>query len=113
MQDFLIALAFVQLPVALSYLKLEKQSYKDIFKSTKIFISHKFAILGSFLNVLGVLLLWLAFEKTIASIASPLTAIYPVLMVILAYFLLKEKSLKKDYIGIAFVALGVLIISFS
>jgi drug/metabolite transporter (DMT)-like permease len=111
MQDFLVALAVVQLPISLVYLKLEKQSFKEIIKSVKKLEKYRFAILGSVLNVVGVLFLWLSFENTLASIASPLTATYPVLMVILAHFLLKEKIKRKDYLGIALVLVGVVLIS--
>ena len=111
MQDFLFALAIVQLPVALIYLKIEKQSIDVLNKAIMNFDKYKFAIIGSLLSVLGVLLLWLAFKHTLASIASPLTATYPVIMVILAYYLLKEKIQKKDYYGIGFVVIGVLVIS--
>ena len=113
MQDFLFALALVQLPVAFIYLKLEKESAKKLILSLKNFGKYKFAIIGSLLNILGVLLLWLAFTNTLASIASPLTATYPVLMVILAHYLLKERIARKDYVGIALVVMGVLVISFA
>jgi len=111
MQDFLFALALVQIPVALVYLKLEKQPVGVLVKSITDYKKYKFALIGSFLNIVGVLLLWLAFTNTLASIASPLTATYPVLLVILAYFLLKEKIAKKDYYGIALVAIGIITIS--
>lgn len=111
-QDFLFALALVQIPVALIYLKLEKQKISSLTNSLKYFSKYKFSIIGSFLNVIGVLLLWLAFNFTFASIASPLTATYPVLMVILAHFLLKEKINKKDYFGITLVLIGIIILSF-
>lgn len=112
LQDFLFALALVQLPVSLMYLRIESQSSKvvlDVFKNLK---KHRSAIIGSLLNIMGVLFLWLSFSNTLASIASPLTASYPVLMVILAYLLLNEKIKKKDYFGIMFVIIGILLVSF-
>ena len=69
MQDFLFSLAIVQLPVALIYLKLEKQSANVLKKAIMNFHEYRFAIIGSLLSVLGVLLLWLAFSNTLASIA--------------------------------------------
>jgi len=111
-QDFLFALALVQIPVALIYLKLEKQKISSLTNFLKNFSKYKFSVIGSFLNVIGVLLLWSAFNFTFASIASPLTATYPVLMVILAHFLLKEKINKKDYFGITLVLIGIIILSF-
>lgn len=111
MQDFLFALALVQVPVALVYLKLEKQSVRVISKALIEYKKYKFALIGSLFNILGVLLLWLAFTNTLASIASPLTATYPVLMVILAHYFLKEEIQKKDYCGVVLVIMGVLLIS--
>lgn len=112
LQDFLFALALVQIPVALIYLKLEKQKISKLTDFLKKLPKYKFSIIGSLLNVIGVLFLWLAFNFTFASIASPLTATYPVLMVILAHFLLKEKINKKDYFGIVLVLIGIIILSF-
>ncbi len=111
LQDFLFALALVQVPVALVYLKVEKETPSHFINLIKNFSRYKFALLGSLLNILGVLFLWLAFSQTLASIASPLTATYPVLMVILAYLLLKEKINRKDYVGIFLVLAGILLIS--
>lgn len=111
LQDFLFVLALVQVPVAATYLKLEKQTLNHVSAFVKEAGKYRFAILGSLLNVLGVLFLWLAFSQTYASIASPLTATYPALMVILAYFLLKEQITSKDYFGVALVILGVISLS--
>lgn len=111
LQDFLFALALVQVPVSLIYLKLEKETPFHLINLFKDIGKYKFALIGSFLNIVGVLFLWLAFNQTLASIASPLTATYPVLMVILAYLLLKEKINRKDYVGIFLVLAGILLIS--
>jgi drug/metabolite transporter (DMT)-like permease len=56
--------------------------------------------------------LWLAFEYTQASIASPLTGSYPALMLILAFFWLKERPSKMEFAGLTVTILGVLGISF-
>ncbi|MFZ1721500.1 MAG: DMT family transporter [Microgenomates group bacterium] len=111
LQDFLFVLALVQIPVALAYLKFEKQSLSHLTLLTQNFTNYRFGFMGSLLNVLGVLFLWLSFSQTYASIASPLTATYPALMVVLAYFFLKEQIIKKDYLGIGFVILGVVWLS--
>lgn len=112
LQDFLFALALVQVPVSLIYLRIEKEAPSHLIKLIKDIGKYKFALIGSFLNILGVLFLWFAFSQTLASIASPLTATYPVLMVILAHLLLKEKINRKDYVGIFLVLAGILLISF-
>lgn len=111
LQDFLFMLAFVQIPVALVYLKLEKENLSHLLELTKNIGKYKFALAGSLFNILGVLFLWISFSEIYASIASPLTATYPALMVILAYIFLKEKVNKKDYFGIALVLIGIITLS--
>src|SRR4030042_3843359 len=90
-ETFLFALAFAQVPVAISYLLVTKQSLGQFEIALKEINKYKFAVLGSFLNIVAVLFLWLAFSSTYASIASPLTAAYPALLVYTSYVFLKEK----------------------
>ena len=108
---FLFALAFMQIPISLVYLKLEKETFKHLFTFTKQMNKYKYSLAGSFLNVVGLIGLWLAFENTYASIASPLTAAYPGIMVILAVVFLKEKPRKIEWIGLGLIMLGVIGIS--
>ncbi len=108
---FLFTLAFVQIPISLAYLKIEKESPSHIMKFVKNIRLYKFALIGSLFNVLGIVGLWLAFENTLASIASPLTAAYPGIMVILAIIFLKEKPRKIEVIGLILILLGVIGIS--
>jgi drug/metabolite transporter (DMT)-like permease len=68
--------------------------------------------LGSFFNVFGLVGLWLAFEYTLASIASPLTAAYPGIMVIIAIIFLKERPRKIELIGLFLILIGVIGISY-
>ena len=105
---FLFALALIQVPISLTYLKLEKESPSHILKFFKNFEKYKFAILGSLFNVLGLIGLWLAFENTLVSIASPLTATYPGIMIILAVIFLKEKPRKIELFGLALITIGIL-----
>lgn len=107
-EAFVFALAFVQVPVALLYLKIEKQSVAPLIHLSKTIRTYHFAILGSFFNIIGTLFLWLAFGKTLASIASPITGAYPVLLVPLAILFLKEKLAKKDLFGILLVIAGII-----
>lgn len=111
-EAFLFALALAQLPVALVYLKLEKQKLSQFKNTIRKFNQYKFAIFGSFMTVVSLIFLWLAFQDTYASIASPLTATYPGLMIILAYFFLKERVKPKDLAGLMVIILGVIGISY-
>lgn len=108
---FLFALALAQLPVGLIYLKLEKQSLSQFRQFKSKLDQYKYVIFGSFLIVASMIFFWLTFEKTLASIASPLTAIYPGIMVILAMRMLKEKPTKRELLGLMTIILGVIGIS--
>jgi drug/metabolite transporter (DMT)-like permease len=109
---FLFALAFMQIPISLIYLRIEKQSISNIFQFFKQIPTYKFPLLGSFFNVFGLVGLWLAFEYTLASIASPLTAAYPGIMVIIAIIFLKERPRKIELIGLFLILVGVIGISY-
>ena len=111
-EAFLFALAFSQLPVALVYLKLEKQKLSQFKDTLKKFNLYKFALIGSLITVISVLFLWLAFQDTYASIASPLTATYPGIMIILAYFFLKERVKQKDLLGLIIIIFGIIGINY-
>jgi drug/metabolite transporter (DMT)-like permease len=111
-EAFLVALALVQLPVALAYLRLEKQPLSQFKNTIRQLSKYKYAIAGSFMTVVSLIFLWLAFQDTYASIASPLTATYPGLMIILAYFFLKERIKLKDLAGLIVIIIGVVGISY-
>jgi drug/metabolite transporter (DMT)-like permease len=106
---FLFALALVQIPVALIYLKLEKQ---HITKELKVIkrkaYDYKNAIAGSLFNVIGTGLLWIAFSKTFASIASPITATSGVLVIIISLLFLDEKISLRQILGTVFVFTGII-----
>jgi len=109
---FLFALAITQLPIGLIYLKLEKQPLSQFKSIINKFNQYKYAIYGSFLIVIAMIFFWLAFEKTMASIASPLTATYPGIMIILAITFLKEKVTKQELIGLITIIIGIIGISY-
>ncbi len=109
---FLFSLALMQIPISLIYLRLEKETPQHIFKFAKNIGKYKYAIMGSLLNVLGLVGLWLAFENTYASIASPLTAAYPGIMIILAILWLKEKPRLIEIIGLGLIMVGVIGVSY-
>lgn len=112
-QTFLFALAFAQIPVAIGYLLVTKQSLSQFRGAINEFNKYKYAILGSLLTVLSVLFLWLAFASTYASIASPITAAYPALLVLLAIIFLKEKPSVSELLGLFITVVGIIGISFN
>ncbi len=111
-ESFMFALALVQVPVALIYLKLEKQKISQFSETIKNFEKYKFAILGSLLNIIAVFFLWLAFSSSNLSVVSPLTSIYPGITILLAYIFLNERIKLKDFIGLVIIVIGVVGISY-
>ena len=107
--DFIVAIAVVQIPVALSYLLITKQSFGKIITELKAGMKeYKYSIIGSLLNVLGTGCLLISFNYTYASIASPLTAIYTPLAVIYSVAVLKEKMNKANLCGVILALLGAM-----
>lgn len=110
--SFLFSLGFVQIPVALAYLRIEKQSLtkslEGVFKKLN---EYKFALLGGLFNIIGTGFLWLSFSYAPASIASPVTGTSGALTVILSKVLLREKITKIKYFGIILAFIGIIGIS--
>ncbi|OGM18649.1 hypothetical protein A2686_04245 [Candidatus Woesebacteria bacterium RIFCSPHIGHO2_01_FULL_38_10] len=106
---FLFALALVQVPVALVYLNLEKQNIlKELSEIKTKTYDYKNAIAGSLFNIIGTGLLWIAFSKTLASIASPITATSGVLVIIISLLFLDEKISWRQFLGILFAFVGII-----
>ena len=106
---FLFALALVQIPVSLTYLKLEKQNIVKELKAVKAkAYDYKNAIAGSLFNIIGTGLLWIAFSKTLASIASPITATSGVLVIIISLLFLDERISFRQFIGIFLAFAGII-----
>lgn len=107
--SFLFSLGFVQIPVALAYLRIEKQSFTEsidgVFKKIK---DYKFALLGGLFNIIGTGFLWLSFSFAPASIASPITGSNGALTVLFSRLILKEKIVARKYIGILLAFIGVI-----
>ena len=69
-----------------------------------------FAMLTAIFGVIGTILFFFTLSKTKASVLVPLTALYPIVTVLLSFILLKEKVTLLQGIGIALaVAAGVLL----
>ena len=108
MPTFLFSLAIMQIPVAIIFLKKQNEKLSQFSRIFSEIQKYKYAIMGAFLGTVAVLFLWLTFEKTYASIASPLTSAYPLFTLLLAYVWLKEKLSLKDWAGCFFIIIGVL-----
>ncbi len=107
--SFLFALGLIQIPVALIYLKVEKESFtKAITGVRKTLGDYKFALMGGLFNITGTGFLWLSFSFAPASIASPLTGTNGALTVVLSRILLKEKISRRKYLGIMLAFIGII-----
>ncbi len=107
--SFLFSLGFIQIPVALVYLKIEKQSgIKSLRGVISKFGDYKYALLGGLFNIVGTGFLWLSFSFAPASIASPITGSNGVLTVLLSKLFFKENISKRKYLGILIAFIGVL-----
>ena len=105
--DFLIAIAIVQIPVAIIYFLMTKQKIKIVINDLKNGIKeYKYSIIGSLLNIVGTGCLLISFNYTYASIASPLTALYTPFVLIYAITFLKEKISRVNLIGIILALIG-------
>lgn len=104
---FLIAMAIAQVPIALIYLKTSKQTFKGISEGMKKEKKlYRYGIIGSLLAILGTGLLYISFNYSYASIASPLTAIYTPIVLLYACIFMKEKLRKVNTIGIILTFIG-------
>ena len=105
--SFLVAIAIVQIPVALIYLKITKHKFSNICKELKAGMKeYKYSIMGSLLNVLGTGCLLVSFNYGMVSIVSPLTAIYTPIVLVYSFIVLKEKMNKINFAGIISALIG-------
>jgi len=108
---FLLFLALTQIPVGFVFIKLENGNFSIVKDMLRNFKTYKVSIIGSLLNVVGVIFLSLALQSTLASIASPITATNPAIMVLLSLFVLKESVTGIGLLGIVSVITGIVGVS--
>jgi drug/metabolite transporter (DMT)-like permease len=107
--SLLFMLGFVQIPVALAYLRLERENVIHAIKGTINKIStYKYALLGGLFNILGTGFLWLSFSFAPASIASPVTGASGALTVLLSHYILRDKINLRQYLAIIITFVGVI-----
>lgn len=110
--SFLFFVAFAQLIVSFIYLKIEKQPLNQIREIVHRVKDYKFALLGSLCIGIATMFLFLSFNFTLASIASPIAASAPIVTVALALIFLKEKVTTKNWVGLILVMFSVVMIGF-
>ncbi len=107
--SFLFMLGFVQIPVALAYLRIERESViKAIRGTVHKFNNYKYALLGGLFNIIGTGFLWLSFSYAPASVASPITGTSGALTVLLSHYILRDRISIRKYMAIIVTFVGVL-----
>lgn len=110
--SFLVWVALSQFIISFFFLKEMGESlnqFKTIFKKLH---EYKWSLLGAFAASAGTMSFFLSYNYTLASIASPINATYPVLTIILSLFFLKEKISLKNMIGLILVIISVVGVGF-
>ena len=110
--SFLFFVSLAQVIVSYLYLKFDKQPLNQFKKIYNNIGDYSYALWGSLCIAVSTMFLFLAFNYTLASIASPIAASAPIVTVVLALVFLKEKISKKNWIGLllvffAIIALGI------
>lgn len=108
--SFLFYVSLSQLVVSLIYLRMDKQplsQFKDILHKLR---EYKLPLLGSLFIAVATMFLFLSFDFTLASIASPIAASAPIVTVVLALIFLKEKITVKNWIGLVLVFISLIAI---
>ncbi len=104
--SFIMAFTLANIPCILITRLLDKTPIK-LRGDKKAYI---YSMLGNVLMPLGLLFLYMAFSKGPASLASPIASTYPAITVLLAYFYLKEKITKTNFLGILMATVGVVLV---
>lgn len=108
---FLFFLALMQIPVAIVYLRLEKQGVTKIKNIFSTLLQKKQIFLGPLCIATSMIFFWLAFDSLDASIASPLTATTPLFVIPLSVLYLKEKLTLLQVISLVLIVSGIIGIS--
>jgi drug/metabolite transporter (DMT)-like permease len=108
---FLLALALAQVPVALVYYLVETQSLKPLKSLFVAPYRHRFTLTGSFLMVISMILYWYTFALLPASLAAPITASSPFIVLLLSNLFLKERLSFKDRAASLVIVIGILLVS--
>ena len=84
----------------------------DLFKKIILGLKNKYVIIGSLMGTYLSVILWLAgFKYTLAGRAAIYNQLSTILIILLAYFFLREPISKKKWTGIILSILGAFIIS--
>ncbi|MEK7186370.1 MAG: DMT family transporter [Patescibacteria group bacterium] len=110
--SFLFYVAFAQLFVSFIYLQFDKQKLNQFSEIINKYKDYKFALLGSLSIAVATMFLFLSFNFTLASIASPIAASAPVITVLLALIFLKDKISIKNWAGLILVLFSIIGLGF-
>jgi drug/metabolite transporter (DMT)-like permease len=106
--SFLFYVSFSQLLISFIYLKVERQPLSQFKHFLKKFSDYKNAFFGSMFIAIATMFLFLSFNFTLASIASPIAGTAPVITILLALIFLKDKITAKNWLGLILVLLSII-----
>ncbi len=106
--SFLFYVAIAQFLVSFIYLRMEKQPLSQFKEFVKRFGEYKNAFIGSLFIATATMFLFLSFNFTLASIASPIAGTAPVITIFLALIFLKDKITLKNWIGLLLVLVSII-----
>ena len=93
---------------------LFKTNWVDVFKTLNRGLNTSTIILGSFLGTYLSVIFWLAgFKYTISGRAAIYNQLSTILIIVLAFFILKEPMSKKKWFGVLLSITGALLVSLS
>jgi drug/metabolite transporter (DMT)-like permease len=110
--SFLVWVALSQFIISFFFLKEMGESLDQFNRIFKKLNEYKWSLLGAFGASAGTMAFFLSYNYTLASIASPINATYPVLTIILSLIFLKEKISLKNTIGLILVIISVIGVGF-
>lgn len=110
--SFLVWVAISQFVISFFFLKEMGESLDQFGRIFKKLKEYQWSLFGAFGASAGTMCFFLSYNYTLASIASPINATYPVLTIILSLFFLKEKISLKNAFGLVLVVISVIGIGF-
>lgn len=105
----IVALLMVRIVAFLSMFSWINVSKARIQVPPKLIFA--FLTAAALLDVFGYALYNVSVETELISIVSPIAASYPVVTILLAYLFLKERLTRNQQVGIAFILIGLVLIS--
>jgi uncharacterized membrane protein len=108
-----LALSQIMLKIGLNQVgSFSAKGFKELFALAQLVVTNTYVLFGTLLMA-GSYFLWLAILSWFKlSIAFPMTAVGFVLVALFSFFMLGEKLLPINYLGILLIACGIFLLLF-